>query len=36
MKIKLGNRYDDWREDEHVEDGGSTESYDPDSIMHYW
>ena len=36
MKIELVNRYGDWKEDKHAEDGGSTEKYDPDSIMHYW
>ena len=41
MKLALqtkggDSRYDDWKEDEHAKDGGSTEDYDPDSIMHYW
>ena len=36
MKLALQTKYDSWKEDEHAEDGGSTEDYDPDSIMHYW
>ena len=36
MKNRMGNRYDDWKEDERAEHHGATEDYDPDSIMHYW
>ena len=36
MKLALQTKYGDWKEDEHAEDGESTEDYDPDSIMHYW
>ena len=35
MKTEVVNQYGDWK-DEHAEDGGFTEKYDRNSIMHYW